>query len=1233
MERVQPGGGPDQELTTWYTLDAFGNRIGTATCSNHFSEAACKGAISEFAPADPLRVQRQSRRTFDSRGRYPTSTREIFRNGSGITEQAVSTVLARDVHGNVTQARDLVGAQVQAVSGSMGRAYYSWAQSVPGAPLGAAGEGVTSLSSYRWCGTAAQQVPCLPGAVFRETVQVSGAATQWRYYDRLGRVVLAVSQGFQPNLAGRELIGQCTHYDVRSRAERSSEPFFHPASAGEPVFSGNTCAIQTGRYWTRSVFDALDRPVDVQHPDGTSSRVAYTGLTTTFTDPLSKIRSEVRNALGELVTSTDPGGLSVSYTYDPTGNLLRARRDGGRGVIDSTQTYDRLGRKISQIDPDAGSRTYAYNAAGELIRQTDGKGQAIHQRYDARGRLVEKLTFSSPGVLETTQTFVYDGNANGRGQLHSERVTGTYAGWAGQAAVAHNYLRTLTYDVMGRPIGVATTIDGVSYHMATQYDHLGRAWKSQDVTGRWLKTQISPSGAKRVVCDSSAVDAEPLCPQGSAATHQRIVEYDARGNIVRESRGDTIDILRAYHPANGRLLEVCTGSTCQIQNESYVWDDAGNLRSRDFGGQFKEEFTYDDLHRVTEGRYARVLGTTYTGANRPVSLQASYDRLGNICSKTIGGSVQAYAYAGRAGCGTGGLPGSGTTSGTSRPHAVTGADGGVFSYDANGNQTVADYVGTARDRYIRYTVENQAHEIALSSQANPTQRSRFWYGPGGERYKREDHTPGVGLKRTLYLGNVELIQQNGTTTTRRYVAGVMVQEIVGAVATNRYLFHDHLGSVVRVTTRAGAIIEGMAYGVFGERRGWANPTTAPTVPTHTNRGYTGHEMLDGLDIVHMNGRIYDSRLGRFLQPDPVVQEGNNPQNFNRYSYVLNNPLAYTDPSGYNFVKKYWRAIVAIAITWVTGGIAASYGWSWAGAAWAAGGGFAAGVVAGGGLRGGLAGAFTGVATLGIANVAGLKSFGKHMATATSGGVSSVIAGGKFGHGFVSAGVGSMTAPGIRANIKNGFGRAVVSGLVGGAVSELTGGKFANGAVTAAMQFAFSSAASRAAARRVDDYFEHSSFPEGAEDPQASPMPRATRRALSRILRSPYGRQLSAHLDADGGKISLVEVPAHEAFTVIGDNEIWYTRDVGAFRAAAASAGRLLPGDGMSTATLDTLLVHELGHTMLGSAAIGQTPIPVTSLRSQFQEEARAVRYFENPYRAYRGLPARCSYFTQGDMCR
>ncbi len=79
--------------------------------------------------------------------------------------------------------------------------------------------------------------------------------------------------------------------------------------------------------------------------------------------------------------------------------------------------------------------------------------------------------------------------------------------------------------------------------------------------------------------------------------------------------------------------------------------------------------------------------------------------------------------------------------------------------------------------------------------------------------------------------------------------------------------------------------------------------TGFTPPSLTSRGFTRHEHLDDVGLINMNGRTYDPILGRMLSPDPNIAGGS--QGLNRYSYVLNNPLKYTDPSGYSYKPIYW----------------------------------------------------------------------------------------------------------------------------------------------------------------------------------------------------------------------------------------------------------------------------------------------------------------------------------------
>ncbi|WP_460762712.1 RHS repeat-associated core domain-containing protein, partial [Lysobacter fragariae] len=265
----------------------------------------------------------------------------------------------------------------------------------------------------------------------------------------------------------------------------------------------------------------------------------------------------------------------------------------------------------------------------------------------------------------------------------------------------------------------------------------------------------------------------------------------------------------------------------------------------------------------------------------------------------------------------------------------------------------------------------------------------------------------------------------------------------------------------RIADATGAVVNQMDFLAFGARRDFDTQTAGGTPPSLTTRGFTGHETVDGvLGLIHMNGRIFDPGLGRFLQADPVIQAPENAQSWNAYTYVFNNPLTYTDPTGMMSAGNILRIIVAAVIMYFTAGAASL--WIYAGASAAsigtglaimAAGGFLAGVVTTGTLRGGVYGAFGAMLTGGIMAM-GFGAVGNVVAQGFSGGIMESIQGGNFGNGFVAAGLTAAAMPGVGA-IDNGVARTMVGAIVGGSISEATGGKFANGAIGGAVQAAMS----------------------------------------------------------------------------------------------------------------------------------------------------------------------------------
>jgi RHS repeat-associated protein len=155
----------------------------------------------------------------------------------------------------------------------------------------------------------------------------------------------------------------------------------------------------------------------------------------------------------------------------------------------------------------------------------------------------------------------------------------------------------------------------------------------------------------------------------------------------------------------------------------------------------------------------------------------------------------------------------------------------------------------------------------------------------------------------------------------------------------RYNLFDHLGSVTATTDETGQVLGASAganttvfgYDPWGKRRGPdGRPATGPLNPQVGRREFTGHESIPEVGLINMNGRVYDPDLGRFLSPDPTVQFVANLQSYNRYSYVLNNPLSFTDPTGFLRIHqdpewKRWAMVGAGVAAMYVSAVGCAYG--------------------------------------------------------------------------------------------------------------------------------------------------------------------------------------------------------------------------------------------------------------------------------------------------------------------
>ncbi len=146
-----------------------------------------------------------------------------------------------------------------------------------------------------------------------------------------------------------------------------------------------------------------------------------------------------------------------------------------------------------------------------------------------------------------------------------------------------------------------------------------------------------------------------------------------------------------------------------------------------------------------------------------------------------------------------------------------------------------------------------------------------------------------------------------TERTTYSIAGQMVGvrvKVSGGSNTLYYTYTDHLGSVVAMSDTAGGVVSGSLarYDPFGNYRTWPGSNVNPLI---SDRGFTGHVHdntgdypTQNVGLIYMNARYYLPEVGRFVSADTIVPEAKEPQSYNRYAYVHNSPLNFTDPTGH-----------------------------------------------------------------------------------------------------------------------------------------------------------------------------------------------------------------------------------------------------------------------------------------------------------------------------------------------
>ena len=644
--------------------------------------------------------------------------------------------------------------------------------------------------------------------------------------------------------------------------------------------------------YTSYSYDALNRPLVITDGGGGTITYSYPQndvLVTVGPPPTgenTKQRQLEYDALGrltsvcEITTATGSGtcGQSVSqtgywtkYTYDALGNLLNVTQNAQSGSQQTrTYAYDAMSRLTSEANPESGTTTYFYDSdgtcgtfSGNLVRRVDANGNVTCYHYDQLRRATSITYPSGPNAAATSpKTFLYDTTsfscptgANVKARL-AEAYTGPSAAkitdlaycYSPRAEVTDIYTATQSFGGYNHITksywanGVLKLLSGVPglptiYYGATDGSGL-------DGEGRITKV-IAASGPNPINCST------PPC-----------VSYNSAGQVTNLIFGSGDSDSYSYDPNTGRMNQYQFTVNGQSAVGTPSWNANGTLASLNVTDPFNSlatqncTYAHDDLSRLGSVNCPNAWSQTFT-----------YDPFGNI-TKT--GS---YWWP---------PSGSGYSAATNRytlPGAQYDNNGNLlndtfhtYQWDAEGKIVAVDVGGSNYTDYLTYDAFENMAEYKQTYPNGPPWLAQQVFGVLG--------SAGTPLGYTTSSG--------GTNFELPLVGGA---KMAGWSGTTVYGHADWLGGIRLDSTPSRTVTSDVVFAPFGEV--YNSPTTywwefAGLAQRLTN------------DVWTADARQYHAKQGRWLSPDPAglaAVAPSNPQSWNRYSYVLNNPLSWVDPSG------------------------------------------------------------------------------------------------------------------------------------------------------------------------------------------------------------------------------------------------------------------------------------------------------------------------------------------------
>ena len=696
----------------------------------------------------------------------------------------------------------------------------------------------------------------------------------------------------------------------------SYTPTGQVGSQGDPSTSGTQSFLTTQQIQEMSVnaYNPQDERTSTQDPDGhvTTTSFDSAGEVTSVTDPNDHTTSATYDAMGRVLTTTDALDQTTSDQYDADGNKTVVTDPLGHAT---TTAYDAMDRVKAVTDADGGVTTYAYDADGRLASITDSVGNTTSYAYDADGR---QTSTTDPNGYVSTKTYDADGevitsvDADGRQTNYGYDARGRQVSeaWIGAGGSTVETIAT-AYDAAGQ----TTSITDGTTTLASTYDLDGRqltASTSGTAAGQpsvTLTSSYAPDGSRVGLADdlssagatASTYDAADrltnlAASYGGAGGPQVALGYDPAGNLTAITRTDNATSGGGSGNANAG------GGSGGLQTNG-----AGGVGGTGPGGgggsssaTIVTNLAYDAADRVT-GITDQVAGGATLDAQT-----YGYDAADRLTAETNAEGSATYAY-----------------DNINQLIGVTGAAAAAYSYDANGNRTMAGYATatgneTTSGAGYTYTYDQDGNLTSMTQASTGDvwaytwdyrnrltaavetapggavlAQSSYTYDPLDRRIGVDETVAGAETKTsTVYDGVNAYADFDGSGALLvRYLDGPGADQVLArtsASGATAWYLADHEGSIRDLVSTTGAVIDHVAYDAYGD-------VTSETSPSSGDRfKFDGMAWDAAIDLYYDNARYYDPATGKFISQDPL---GFSAEDANISRFVENDPTDFTDPSG------------------------------------------------------------------------------------------------------------------------------------------------------------------------------------------------------------------------------------------------------------------------------------------------------------------------------------------------